>query len=859
MNRQILTNDKITEQTEVTNGIHLIMATVISIFGLLLIFITCVLSWELWTLPLIIIGMVMVWALHIGKFVSEKLYEAFCVGLILIEFFYYGAHATSLFDMPIVVCIVLFMLSTLNNKLILHLLASMYVLALLYQCIFLHTIRLDMPVIDFARLGLGIIGTASALLLARYTINQRKTEMRQIRELAIQLENARQQNADFLSNISHELRTPINMVTGISAVALNKQLSPELQEDLQSIQLAGKRLAGQINDILDYTEIVSNTLVSVDEQYMVPSVLNDVISMLAVQNKKNHLEIVYDIDVRIPYMLKGDSEKLCRVLKILLDNAIKFTAEGGIYMYIGFRTEEYGINLNIDICDTGVGMSTSQLYRICDDFYQADSSRSRIAGGLGLGLSIAHGLLRSMGGFMHFESREKEGTKVHVSIPQGVADARPCMTLKNPERFCIAGYFKADKYTRHEVREYYDRLIYHMAVGLGIEGHRVYHFEELQSLRQNHKLTHLFIAPEEYEENSSYYEELGKEICVAIIAGEEFSLNAGSSLVLICKPVSPLPLVNLLNGETHGMMDNLTFSCKGTRALVVDDEEMNLVVAKGVLSDYGMTVDTCPGGEEAVEHCMVTAYDIIFLDHMMPRIDGIETLKRIRGIKGGLYQDLPIIALTANAISGAREMFKQEGFTEFVPKPIERPVLERALRRVLPAQLIHYDYVSEPENIQEPPAAQMEIPQEPELTQETEAPAANPQPPSSLSMTDRLQQGGINVDSGLKYCSGSEEFYTEMLKMFYDQSHTKREEIIQLYEEGNLTDYAIKIHALKSTSRTIGADNLSEQAKTLEQAGKDNDAAYIKENHPAMLQLYETTCRLIADTLSLENDQREDM
>ena len=118
---------------------------------------------------------------------------------------------------------------------------------------------------------------------------------------------------------------------------------------------------------------------------------------------------------------------------------------------------------------------------------------------------------------------------------------------------------------------------------------------------------------------------------------------------------------------------------------------MNLVVAKGILGSYGIQVDTCLSGKEAIEKCCNMSYDLVFLDHMMPGFDGMETLRRIREIDNGIYTDLPIIALTANTISGAREMFKSEGFTEFVPKPIERTILERVLRRVLPEHCIRYE------------------------------------------------------------------------------------------------------------------------------------------------------------------------
>ena len=144
------------------------------------------------------------------------------------------------------------------------------------------------------------------------------------------------------------------------------------------------------------------------------------------------------------------------------------------------------------------------------------------------------------------------------------------------------------------------------------------------------------------------------------------------------------------------------FSCTNVKALAVDDEEMNLVVAKGVLGSYGIDVDTCSSGKEAVERLDSDDYDMIFLDHMMPGFDGVETLRRIREINNGMYQELPVVALTANTISGAREMFRHEGFTEFIPKPIERSVLERVLRKVLPEESIQYGMEAQQKQPEQP-------------------------------------------------------------------------------------------------------------------------------------------------------------
>ena len=231
----------------------------------------------------------------------------------------------------------------------------------------------------------------------------------------------------------------------------------------------------------------------------------------------------------------------------------------------------------------------------------------------------------------------------------------------------------------------------------------------------------------------------------------------------------------------------------------------------------------------------------------MPGFDGVQTLRRIREINNGVFRDLPVIALTANTLSGAREMFRNEGFTEFIPKPIERSVLERVLRRVLPKSCIKYgaspvDEESPIEN--EEPAVKDHLP---EAVETTDADMRVAESDAEVSQPfGCLQQAGINVQMGLDYCCGEEEFYREMLHMFHEQCPEKKKEIHSLYEAANWADYAVKVHALKSTSLTIGAEKLSAHAKALEQAGKEEDVDYIRENHPILLELYDEVSGIIA-------------
>ncbi len=1015
-------------------SMHLLLAGIVTMFGIMLILITVAFSWEPWMVPVILIGNTLVWCLHIGRVGSEAFYENLCSGLLMIGFFFFGVHKSILLDIPAVACMLMLVFSMFDRKRLLYMTVALYVLVLLYHFFLLHTISYDMSVEEAIRMGFGATVVAGAAVISRYRINRRRITRREHESTLKQLEKSGKQNAEFLSNVSHELRTPINMVFGISEVILEKDISPEIRADVESIQLAGKRLSSQINNMLDYTEIVEGTLTPAREPYMITSLLNDVITMTAMQSGKQHLEMVFDLDPKMPAVLIGDVEKISHVLKILLENAIKFTEEGGLNVCLEFRRESYGINLLIDVCDTGIGMTNSQLLQMCDDFYQAESGSSRFAGGLGLGLPIARGLLHAMGGFISFESKEQQGMQAHITIPQGVENDMPAMALTNPGRLCIACYFRPEKYASDEVRRYYDNMILHMMEGLGIEGYQAHNFEGLLKLQESHALTHVFIAQAEYEGNSAYYEDLAAALQVVVIAEREFMLSGDSRLLVIHKPFFALSVVNLLNGEAgaNGFGEaqaagRRPFSCEGVRVLAVDDEEMNLVVAKGVLGSYGIQVDTCLSGKEALERCASTSYDMVFLDHMMPGFDGVETLKQLREMNNGMYQDLPVVALTANTISGAREMFRNEGFTEFIPKPIERTVLERVLHKVLPEECVQYGAAPVSEDVpakeqaedrmsdkksskrklsrkksskvskkkqldqqrpDEKPADEKltdgkrldEKPSDAELSEErgserrvlekkdpekavqkeaaadhgiqeesgaeesplaknereehaleetvsedimTEEAAPEERPEEEAAQEEPLEEEfsdeelsgeadsdkessdedfsgedypdgevpeeeapdeeaaeedwdeeedfeeeysddeavsedgyspsfeplkeiGVNVPLGLDYCCGEEGFYLEMLQMFCDQAIEKRAEIVFLYETGNWNDYTVKVHALKSTSLTIGAEPLADQAKLLEQAGKQGNTEYIRHGHPVLLRLYDEVCETIA-------------
>ena len=832
-----------TREKEIRLESQLVVVTAYTVLTIALMSVTALLSWELWMLPLMLVALVSVWVLHITQGLTDKMRSYYYTVLILIEFFFYGVHSTSLFDLPILLLLILFIFVLLGETGAIYLAVGTYVLELVYHISILHASD-GASQLDYAKIALDIVAAVLGFLLTRYLLKRSRTERENYADVIAQLRQTTHRAEDFLTNVSHEFRTPINAVTGMSDVMLRNEDNPQKRKDLVAIQQAGHRLFAQISDILDYTELDTGRLKVSAEPYMIASTINDLITEMRFMENQSDLELVVDVDPLVPSMLVGDEGKIKKIIRHLVDNAFKFTKVGGIYIHVCTLKKDYGVNLCITVQDTGIGIEDAQLDKLYEKFYQADASRSRRAGGMGLGLSIVYGMVQELGGFMHITGTEGKGTLVHISIPQEVTDATPCMLVEKNERTCIAAYTQPKKYATPAVREFYDLAIEHLRSGLGVGLHKASTLGELQKIQNAYSLTHVYIGREEYEENPAYFEELGKTLCVIVIAKPGFTPLSDTRIIVTSKPFNGFPLTNILQNGTKVYMRDVFFAekrmiCPKVRALVVDDDEMNLLVASGIMRDYQMDVTTALSGMEAIALCEESSFDIIFLDHMMPEMDGVETMHRLRNMVRYSDESVVIVALTANAVSGAREMFLQEGFDEFVAKPIETTAFERVLRKVLPASAIQFvakeaakkdRYAHEPSAEEAPlahPAAASTA------TAESAPTASAPQ-----DTFDALNALGLNTKSALSYCRDDHAFYLDLLKKFSGDAVQKGAEIKTLYDSADWETYKIKVHALKSTAKTVGMNALSKRAEALEQAAKKSDVATITQDTTALLSEY---------------------
>ena len=800
----------ILEKNELFKDSHLMILKSYSIFAIILVTESLLMGWERWAILLIVTGIVGSWGLHFGQIMSG--YHRLWVYsvLMMVTFFFYGIHLTSTFDMALVMSAVIVLYVMTGIKVFVTLCQLTFYVTFIYDILVLIGRGAEFDVLTVTRslLHVGMItmlGWLGRAIISRCgdMVNESRTEINELKAATTRFN-------DFLSNVSHEIRTPVNAIMGFSDICIKKEKDPEILADIRNIKESGKRVCDQIEDILDYSEIDRNKIANNCENYMISSLFHDLVTELR-EYLPTDLELIIDVSPSIPSVLYSDHDKIRRILWHLITNGFKYTSQGGIYVRVTSSNQDYGINLCIEVTDTGAGMTKEQRDHIYDGFYQGNSGRARSSNGLGLGMSVVAGFVASLGGFITIESTPAKGTTVRVSIPQKVVDESGCMSLRNRKDLRLGSFLQLNSFAAPSVRQYYNSMVMNIVKGLGVQMVKIDSLEKLKELSESEKFTHIFVGRNEYESDERFMEKLATKVRLIVVADKNFKLPPSSKASILEKPFYCFPVVSVLNIDT----DNETgyekrMMMPSVRALVVDDEPMNLIVAEGLLKYYGINVSTAVSGYEAIQMCQNNEYDLVFMDHMMPGMDGVEAMRKIRAGRGTKDEHLPIIALTANTMSTAREMFAAEGFDGFVSKPINLTELERVMKKVIPERLIEYvdNEVEEYEQSEE----YEEDDDEPIVfsasTVTEDEPGESASGPVSVSCFD--------IEEGLKYPRGDMEFFRMILSQYVSEAPDKKARMDKAIAEGDTGNFEIIVHGIKSSSKMIGASDLSEQAKALE-------------------------------------------
>lgn len=814
-----------------------------TIFSVLMVVVSSIEGWPVFYTPLIFAELAFVWWSYIKGFRSY-MFRAFIVTLcISLNVFLYGIQGENFFNLIPTLCVEFVLLSLYEFTRV------MDIAIIKTICLFLYHLLIkgyDFPTDHLGRNRILLQSLSLIVLMALclYRIHHHHQEEEDVVNLEEQVQREQKIRNDFVANTSHELRTPVNTISGMCEIMLQKNLPDDIHSSVLDIQMTGVELQDIVNDIMDYSALEADTLVLHPRVYNITSTLNDVMNMTVFENKEKHLDIIFDCDPNIPCQLEGDEQQLRRVLNSLISNAIKFTTEGGVIVRVTYRPEAYGINLVISVKDTGVGLNIEDQELILRGFYQTDSDRNRKSSGMGLGLPITSALIKKMGGFLTIQSEEGVGSEFSFAIPQKVVNEAPCISLSRSGMVKLVWFYNS-RSSSAPLRNAFVEHIQHFSEAFGIASHRATSLEECQRRLSHGQASHLILGQEEYIQNKAYFDEVSEKIHVILITDRNEIPNAGSRIHVLYKPYNAIMLAEIFNDK--GLMSASVnkkelrkFIAPTAKILVVDDNLMNLKVVEGLLRKYRIKVVAATSGEEALSMITSQDYDFVFMDHMMPGMDGVECFHHIREKQGSYYAQVPIIALTANAIAGSREMFLEEGFSEFVAKPIDTALLNDILFKFIPLEKqITEDDIKYLTNEDDSSTATVDHIPSKDSVKEDIKPVAEPVETADDSMMDDpfATLTEVDKDTALTYCGTAEDF-VELAEVYYSSGKKYIEDLQTAYEEGDLKNYALLSHTVKGTSKTLGLPTLSEMALAQEMSAKEENAEKVNEAHEAFIAEY---------------------
>lgn len=486
----------------------------------------------------------------------------------------------------------------------------------------------------------------------------------------------------FLANMSHELRTPMNAIVGISELLSREELTQTQQDYVQVIKRSSGSLLTIINDILDFSKLQSGRFSLFENRYSLSSLITDVTTLTVIRIGEKPIRFFVDLDEQLPSHLIGDATRLKQILINLLGNAVKFTNQGLIRLTIRCDKTDATARLTMVVEDTGIGIQKQELDQLFVSFSRLDTHHNHAIEGTGLGLAITKQLVESMGGSVSVTSTFGAGSAFTVTVNQKTDGSALLLDVNDLKKLRLA-VFESDDTMFGLLEEVLKRFkipgrIFHTAEAA---------LSEIASDSYDYVLGgHELLSRLDSEEQS--------QTCIPVLLAEQKEdplYRRPDGQFTIYKPLFCLELSRLLDSGREPSIEPAEFpfdpKCvqrfPEAHVLIVDDNEINLDVAEALMAPYQIKIDRAVSGREALELVGSRSYQIIFMDHMMPDMDGVETLHLIRTLKDQTKRSIPVVALTANATLEAQNMFRSEGFDGFLAKPLEPEKLDAAIRRFL--------------------------------------------------------------------------------------------------------------------------------------------------------------------------------
>ncbi|MBO4904913.1 MAG: response regulator [Lachnospiraceae bacterium] len=701
-----------------------------------------------------------------------------------------------------------------------------------------YSVILILPMIDYEKysrygkviphdIGIPISFVAAAFapifIFIYQTVNYERTK-RKLNESRHIIETARYNKSRFLANVTHEIRTPMNAIIGMNELILREDLDPESRELAENIKISSNQLLKIINNVLEFSKLDSNRMELYPTKYDFRTLMTEIIEAVSNEYASENTEFYAKIDPNIPRTLFGDSIRIKQIFMYLLFSSVHMLPHSRMSMEVNGEVDinTNTVMLSCTIAESGFGLSEVEIEAMLSAYTKYDSRQKSDYKGMGLELSICKEILELMGGSLSIKSVEGVGMSVHFELINYIIEDNPIVRISTTKDYSILIYTK----NAEDQDVWIDILGQFQLYPNFVTGPNAF-----RQAIENRRYTHIFI-------DDMFYPMLKDTIRSAQINDEVYVLTEAGSIFsdfdnckILRRPMTCLCVADALNNvwdssdyKVAQKKEAVTYP-EG-KIIIVDDSIVNLRVLEGMLQTFSVNTTKCKSGAEALSVLEREEFDLIILDQRMPEMDGIELLHLIRKLDNANAM-VPILCATADFGPEVSRMLLNEGFQDYLAKPVRRFYLERMLRKYMPPELAVNIVVDDiPEEKQK----------KPEESAAKEAPAKDPK--------------DIDFESGLRNVGGSTDAFASVVNAYYNEGIKKLELVPELLAAKNIDNYVVEVHALKSSSAAIGAEAMSTLFRELEFAGKASNIEFIESHSGNVFETFKGVLDVVKNYLT---------